>query len=58
MVRKSVEDQHRKIQDKKDKVRPAGESNQLIETVLRRDALELQVIFFLFVKLCPIEAVV
>jgi len=42
LYRKSVEDQHRKIQDKKDKVRRAVESNQLIETDLRRDALELQ----------------
>ena len=38
-----MEDRHRKIQDKKDKVRRAVESNTLIDTALRRDALELQV---------------
>ena len=43
MLRKSVESQHQKIQDKKDKVRRAVENNQLIDTDLKRDALELQV---------------
>jgi len=42
LYRKSVESQHQKIQDKKDKVRRAVENNQLIDTDLKRDALELQ----------------
>jgi hypothetical protein len=41
--RKSVEDQQRKIQDKKDRVRLAVEENRLLDTDLKRDALELQV---------------
>ena len=43
LYRKSVEDRHRKIQDKKDRVRRAVEDHSLIETDLKRDALELQV---------------
>ena len=43
VTRKSVESQHQKIQDKKDRVRRAVENNQLIDTDLKRDALELQV---------------
>ena len=43
LYRKSVEDQHRKIQDKKDRVRRAVEDHSLIDTDLKRDALELQV---------------
>jgi len=42
LYRKSVESKHRKIQDKKDRVRRAVEENRLIDTDLRRDALELQ----------------
>eukprot|EP00088_Acartia_fossae_P029476 TRINITY_DN3034_c0_g1_i1.p1 TRINITY_DN3034_c0_g1~~TRINITY_DN3034_c0_g1_i1.p1 ORF type:complete len:309 (+),score=69.56 TRINITY_DN3034_c0_g1_i1:45-971(+) len=42
LYRKSVEAKHRKIQDKKDRVRRAVEDNKLIDTDLRRDALELQ----------------
>ncbi|XP_023342415.1 U3 small nucleolar ribonucleoprotein protein IMP4 [Eurytemora carolleeae] len=42
LYRKSVEDQHRKIQDKKDRVRRAVEDHSLIDTDLKRDALELQ----------------
>jgi hypothetical protein len=38
-----VEDQQRKIQDKKDRVRRAVEENRLLDTDLKRDALELQV---------------
>jgi hypothetical protein len=38
-----VEDQQRKIQDKKDRVRLAVEENRLLDTDLKRDALELQV---------------
>ena len=38
-----MEDQQRKIQDKKDRVRLAVEENRLLDTDLKRDALELQV---------------
>lgn len=42
LYRKSVEEKHRKIQDKKDRVKQALDENRLIDTGLRRDALELQ----------------
>ena len=42
-----MEDQQRKIQDKKDRVRLAVEENRLLDTDLKRDALELQV-FMIF----------
>jgi len=41
-----VEDQQRKIQDKKDRVRLAVEENRLLDTDLKRDALELQVCIY------------
>ena len=41
MYRKAVEDRHRSIQDKKDRVKAALASNKLLDTDVKRDALEL-----------------
>ena len=41
LYRKAVEDRHRTIQDKKDRVKNALASNKLLDTDVKRDALEL-----------------
>ena len=41
LYRKAVEDRHRAIQDKKDRVKSALASNKLLDTDVKRDALEL-----------------
>ena len=41
LYRKAVEDRHRSIQDKKDRVKSALASNKLLDTDVKRDALEL-----------------
>ena len=41
LYRKAVEDRHRTIQDKKDRVKSALASNKLLDTDVKRDALEL-----------------
>jgi len=41
LYRKAVEDRHRTIQDKKDRVKAALSSNRLLDTDIKRDALEL-----------------
>ena len=41
LYRKAVEDRHRTIQDKKDRVKSALSSNKLLDTDVKRDALEL-----------------
>ena len=41
LYRKAVEDRHRSIQDKKDRVKNALSSNKLLDTDVKRDALEL-----------------
>lgn len=41
LYRKAVEDKHRAIQDKKDRVKTALASNKLLDTDVKRDALEL-----------------
>jgi len=41
LYRKAVEDRHRTIQDKKDRVKNALASNRLLDTDVKRDALEL-----------------
>ena len=41
LYRKAVEDKHRAIQDKKDRVKVALASNKLLDTDVKRDALEL-----------------
>ena len=41
LYRKAVEDIHRAIQDKKDRVKVALASNKLLDTDVKRDALEL-----------------
>ena len=41
LYRKAVEDKHRAIQDKKDRVKAALASNKLLDTDVKRDALEL-----------------
>jgi len=41
LYRKAVEDKHRAIQDKKDRVKSALASNKLLDTDVKRDALEL-----------------
>ena len=41
LYRKAVEDRHRTIQDKKDRVKNALASNKLLDPDVKRDALEL-----------------
>ena len=41
LYRKEVESKHRAIQDKKDRVKNALSSNRLLDTDVKRDALQL-----------------
>ena len=43
-----MEDKHRAIQDKKDRVKLALASNKLLDTDVKRDALELARLVFVF----------
>ena len=48
LYRKAVEDKHRAIQDKKDRVKLALASNKLLDTDVKRDALDLARLVFVF----------